>query len=306
MEVGHCRLDVGVAKQFLNFSDVGAGFKQVRCERMAECVRRCVFVDRGAAHGIPECPLNRRGCDMVASFLSEGFVEGSSGGGEEKLPSEFVAYSRVFPAEGVRERSLAEARAEVGCMDLSCDGDLILEVVDRGSWNDGHAVFRTFGLADVYGPAGQVEVLDSEGSGFVDAEAGAVQKLAGKECGAFHEGEDAEYFIGSEDDGTAFGAPGFDDIAEVTEGGLQDIAIEEDDGVHCLVLGGCGDVAFGCEVGEEFVDVGGAELSRVFQVVEADEAFNPVPVVFGGATSEVSGLAGCDNALVEVHGARRG
>ena len=42
---------------------------------------------------------------------------------------------------------------------------------------------------------------------------------------------------------------------------LEDFTVEEEDGAEGLILGGCGDVPFGCEVGEEVADLGCAHFA---------------------------------------------
>jgi hypothetical protein len=72
------------------------------------------------------------------------------------------------------------------------------------------------------------------------------------------------------------------------------VAIEEEDGVEGLVLGGGGDIAFNCEVGEEGFDFGDTHFVGVTFVVEEDEAANPLNVGFFcpiGVVFEANGIA---------------
>ena len=163
------------------------------------------------------------------------------------------------------------------------------------------AVFVAFSFADVDQVLVEVEVFDPEGGAFGEAEAGAIEDACHKEFGAVEVGEDESGFGGGEDDGEAFWAFGAGDLADLAEVELEDLLVEEGDGIEGLVLGRGGDVEGLGEVGEEGVDFRGAHGEGVFFVVEEDEAFDPVGIGLDGTGAEVSeGGEGAD--LVEEFG----
>jgi len=82
---------------------------------------------------------------------------------------------------------------------------------------------------------------------------------------------------------------------------LEDLSVEEGDGIEGLVLGRGGDIEGLGEVSEEGVDLRGAHGEGVFFVMEEDEAFDPVGIGFDGAGAEVSECGECAD-LVEEFG----
>ena len=65
--VDHRRLHVLVAEQLLDGVNVVAGFEQMCCERMSQCVRRRGRGDARRLHGLPHSPLQiLRVCMMAA------------------------------------------------------------------------------------------------------------------------------------------------------------------------------------------------------------------------------------------------
>ncbi len=62
----------------------------------------------------------------------------------------------------------------------------------------------------------------------------------------------------------------------------------------CLILGGCGNVFFNSEMGEELFDFGCTHFARVAFVVEEDKALDPIYIgLFGanGIVFEADGVA---------------
>ena len=103
--------------------------------------------------------------------------------------------------------------------------------------------------------------------------------------------DDLNGFFMSENGGETFGTfgsaeeEGFDIL-------VKNFAVEEEDGAEGLVLGGCGDVSFDGEVGDEGMDLGCAHFFRVFFVMKEYIAADPVYVGFFGAIRVVFGAEG--------------
>ena len=167
-------------------------------------------------------------------------------------------------------------------------------------------------LADAHGDgvAREVDVLDAQLHGLEQTQAGAVEQTGDEAGGALHDGEQGGDLAAVEHDGEVFAGTGAHELVEPWQVDVQDFAVEEQDRGEGLVLRGRG-AAFGDgEVGQERGDVLGAELARVAQVVEADEAAEPMLVRFFGARAvaaraqlraEAIGQAEFGHALL-VHG----
>ena len=86
-------------------------------------------------------------------------------------------------------------------------------------------------------------------------------------------------------------AGGAHEVARQVDVFLQNIAIEEEQRAHRLILRGGGDLAFGCEVGQEGADPSTGSGRRfifahvlwVALLVEEDVAFDPIHVRLFGA-----------------------
>ncbi len=188
-------------------------------------------------------------------------------------------------------------------MEVADHGDLLLEAGDEGLGEHGEAVFAALPLSDVDEGLGEVDIFDTQGGTFGEAEAGAVEDAGHEEVGAMEEGEDLADLGGGEDDGEAFGVDSVGDGADIAEFALEYMAIEKDDGIEGLVLGRGGDLKVFGEVSEEALDVEGGEGRRVLGVIIEDEAFDPVGVGLDGTGAEVT-EGGSGAELVEEFGGR--
>ncbi len=101
------------------------------------------------------------------------------------------------------------------------------------------------------------------------------------------------HFFAREDGRKSFGAPGAHRAELELERLVEHVAVEEDEGVERLVLGGGGDVEVDSQVGEEGFDLGLAHPGGVLFVVEQDEAADPVQI-------DLLGLVGVALAAQDV------
>ena len=83
----------------------------------------------------------------------------------------------------------------------------------------------------------------------------------------------------------------FDDAVFVQRQ-VQDVAIQEEDGADCLVLGGGGNMPFDYEMGDELVDLVDAHFFGVAFVVVEDVFSDPLDVGFAGARGVLFELDG--------------
>jgi hypothetical protein len=63
--VDHSRLDVGVAKEFLNRPDVGAGLEQMCRERVSQRVWNDLFLDARSSGCLMDSPLDQVRPEMM-------------------------------------------------------------------------------------------------------------------------------------------------------------------------------------------------------------------------------------------------
>ena len=251
MGVDHGGFDVFVSEEFLDGADVVAVLEEVGGEGVAEGVGCDMLLDAGGFGSGANGFLEEGFVDVVAHGFFGGGVNGESRGGEEVLPCGFAGGFGVFAGEGVGEVDFAESVAEVGLVEALDGLYLALEGGDEGVGEDGGAVVLPFSVADGDDAVAEVDVFDAQADAFHEAEAGAVEDFGHELGDAGHFGDDGAGFVGGEDDGEGFGFLGADGVGGQVYLGLEDVAIEEEDGGERLVLGGGGDVFFDGEVGDE-------------------------------------------------------
>ena len=190
-------------------------------------------------------------------------------------------------------------------MDFADGFDLSFQGWDDGVWQHGHAVLVSLAMADADEVFVEIDVFDSEGQAFGEAESGAIEQACHEEFVTVEECEHGADFGGGEDNGEAFGADGVGDFADLAEFPVEYLPVEEDDGIECLVLGGGRDFEVCGEVSEESADFFASHGERVFFVVEEDKSFDPVGIGLDGSGAEVT-ECGCSADEVEEFGLRHG
>src|SRR5262249_15646021 len=99
---------------------------------------------------------------------------------------------------------------------------------------------------------------------------------------------------------------GADDAVDVAHRPAEDGVVEEQQGGQGRVLGGGGDAAPDGQVGEEGVEVVGAQLGGVAMSVEGEEAGDPADVGLLRVPGVVSAAEYGDEAIVEARGRATG
>ena len=95
-------------------------------------------------------------------------------------------------------------------------------------------------------------------------------------------------------------ALGADEILELRERLLEDVAVEKEKGAESLVLRGSGDMVPDREGREEGVDLGLSHFGGVPLVVKEDEALDPADVGLFGAQGVVARADGDAHAVEEL------
>ena len=237
MGIDHCCSHIGMAEEFLDVPDIIALFQEVGSERVAERMAAPVFRDASAEDSGLDSALEGRFVDVVASFEAGGGVLAATGGGEEELPAELTCGVRVFAFEGIREGSAAVILGQVFAVDFADEFDLAFKFGGAGSGEGGNAVLIAFSMTDIDGKILEVDVFDSEGDAFSEAEAGAIEEGSHKAFRLREGIKDAGDLIAGEDDGEAFGGFGSREGTDIAEVPAEDLLVEEGDCIEGLILG---------------------------------------------------------------------
>ena len=122
----------------------------------------------------------------------------------------------------------------------------------------------------------EVDIFDAEAEAFHETKPGTVENLCHELRGAVNFVDDSQGFAGCENGGQGFGFFGADYVGWKFDLGIENVAVEEENGAEGLILGRCGNVLFGGEVGEKGSNFGDAHIFGVTFVVEEDVAFDPI------------------------------
>ena len=115
--------------------------------------------------------------------------------------------------------------------------------------------------------------------------------------------QDLAHFFSGQHGGQTFwslGADGMDGQIQVL---LENLAVQEEQRVEGLVLGGGSNFLLDSQVGEEGFDLGAAHFPRMAFVVEEDVAFDPVNIGLLGADGVVFAPDGLTDLVKELLGA---
>jgi hypothetical protein len=113
VSVDHRRVNIFVAEQLLDGSDVVAGFEQMGCEGVPEGVAADVFDDSGFSHCFLHCSLEDRFVNVMSPLLAGLRVFPAVFLREDPLPAPFSGSVRVFAVEGVRKPDAPPALFQV-------------------------------------------------------------------------------------------------------------------------------------------------------------------------------------------------
>ena len=80
------------------------------------------------------------------------------------------------------------------------------------------------------------------------------------------------------------------DVAQFAEFPLQTVAVEKQKGIEDLVLGGRGNMALHCEIGQVFLDIVGAKFCRRLVLQEPLKLSRPVGISLEGIPRVVANL----------------
>jgi hypothetical protein len=295
--IHHGRAHVSVAEEFLHLADVMSLPEKMCGEGVTQGMGAGLPADAGGKHGGMQCALEGGFVDMVPAEAPRRIPD-PVGCGEEVGPPPGAGDAGEFLFKGIGDVCGAAPGVPVGVVGLPCSGDLSGKRFAYGPGQGQTAVSSTFGVPDHEGTGGGIQVLDAEAETFEEAESAAVEEHAHELVGRLQAANDVLDFSGIQDGGES-GRPCDAQVgADGSERGVEDVVVEEDEGIEGLVLGGSGDVSGGGEHREEAADMGFVQVCGVVECMEADVLEDPGAVGLPGTGGEV--FQG-DGLVHEVH-----
>ena len=142
----------------------------------------------------------------------------------------------------------------------------------------GDPIVRAFPFADHDLALREIEVFHPQSQTLHQAQSAPVQQLGHEQACPIEAGQHRVDFVAGEDGWQAAGNFCGDDILWCSDREVEHLAVQKQERTARLILGGCGDVPFDSEVGEERFDRRLAELARVTPLVKQDVALDPIDV----------------------------
>jgi len=128
------------------------------------------------------------------------------------------------------------------------------------------------------GPVVKVQVFDAQTKALHEPQAAAREQLSHQRVHAGKVAEESQDLLAGEDGGEALRLLGPECLDRLGHFLVQDLAIEEEEGLRGLVLSGSGDVLLDGQVGEKGFHLCCAHIGRMRLRVEEDEALDPKEV----------------------------
>lgn len=291
--------DILVSEEFLDGADVLMIFEEMGGEAVPERMRGGGLGDpRGMESGL------HRALDHVVSLMmppddARARVGGESVCWKDPEPRPLLSGIGVFEFQGVGKIDAGNGLGAIPIKQGASLCELPSQWLDQVFRKKGMAIFPALSIADEDGATFKVEILDTQGQHFREAHAGAVEKTRHEERKSLQVQEQAADFLPGEDDGESARAFGRLELRQLSDGNVQNVLIEEDDGVERLILGGGSHIPLHGEVIEEGRDGLGPQLGGVNLSVEEDVATDPSGVGLLGAVGPTAPADGGANLIEE-------
>jgi hypothetical protein len=182
------------------------------------------------------------------------------------------------------------AFGEVDLVHAADAGEMLFERMDERTGEHRDPFAAALGFTDDDLPVAEIEILDAQAQAFHQAQASAIEELAHEAVGPVEKTKDEEGLILAEDGGHTAAGAGANGVEGFFEGGVEDIAVEEEDSAEGLVLSSCGHMRIDGEVGKEGLKVNPVEGGGVLSLVEFKEACDPGQVGLSRARGVVAPL----------------
>src|SRR3990172_2304760 len=207
------------------------------------------------------------------------WIDAESRRRERILPYPLLIGERVLAGQGEGKMDLAVTVGEVAFVDSADPGHVMLQRTDEGIWENGETILEALAIPDDDLTPVELDVFDTQPEALHQAEPASVEQFSHELVCARHAFQDLVYFLATQDGGQPFDAAGSNGRdGEVLIRIAQDHAVEEEDGIKGLVLGGGSDLAFDSEIGEVGFQVGGAHGLWVLTLMELEVALDPADV----------------------------
>ncbi len=244
------------------------------------------FVDASALRGLLHRALYVALMPMVSTDAAGARVSAVAGRGEDILPSPYATGVRIFALDGIRQFDIGMAGAEVEIMQAASGDDVRAQCRHQRGRQHGDAVLAALAFAHNDLASVDIHILDAQPQAFLDAQACAVEQANDQRIrgtGALDVPQQGLHFGDGEHDWQALRGLGARDAVEPGQGYAEHLAIEEQNGVHGLILCARADVAIERERREIGFDLGCAHVGRVAFAVKENEALDPMAIGFLGA-----------------------
>jgi hypothetical protein len=253
--VNHGRFNIGMAEEFLDGADVVAGFEQVGGEGVAEGVAADGLGDAGGAGCAADFLLQAGSIRVMTAEDARARIDREPIRGKDVLPLPLAGGGRILTLEGIRQEDSAGSEGTIGIEHMADTLQMILQRSVEAIRKDRDAILEAFAVSDEDLTEIEIRILDAQAEDFHKAQSAAVKELGHEEVLAGEPGKQGEDFLLGKHDGEAGGAFGSNELEGRIQLFAQDIAEEEDQRVHRLVLSGGGDLLADGEVGEKSGDL---------------------------------------------------
>ncbi len=244
-----------MAEEALDGLEVVVGEEQVAGEGVTEGMRGNALGDGGLGGGVFDGSLDVGLMEVIAAVLAKGRNEGECGGREEPLPYEFFGGVLVLLLELARQERARKVCGKVLSMEAANEVELLADFGQGAGGERDGAVLLAFAVVDGEEHGVEVEAVDAEVDALGEAQAAAVEQESGEVIRGLQVAQHGFEFGPGEDNGDVAVAFGANDTIELAEFPAQHMAVEEEEGVKCLVLGGGGDAVAHRQLGEEPADL---------------------------------------------------
>src|SRR6266545_3524099 len=278
MGVDHGGGHVLVAQKLLDGADVVALTDQLSGKGMAQTVGRCRLGDTGAPHCLRHRLLHHGLVQVMSLPDAAASVRVVGGSRENVLPGPLAVGAAVLACQGVRQGGAPEALAQVRQVKLAHPLEMLGKRLLAGTGQHGHPVLAALAVADGDLVALEVDVLDAHVQALQEPEPRAVQQPADEEHHSVQMNEEPPHLIDGQNDRQSAGALGTDDAVDQTEVLLQDLVIQEEQGVESLVLRRGAHALREGEMRKEAVDFVLAHVGGVADLVKEDVPADPADV----------------------------
>ena len=164
------------------------------------------------------------------------------------------------------------------------------------------AIFAALATTDVDGSGLQVQVFHPQGHRLGDPQSGPVKQLGHQPRRPRQLGQHVPDFTHRQDRGQASLALDPPEPLELANVDVQDVSVQEEDGVERLRLRGRGYLLVARQVVDEGGDAVGADRNGVLLGMEVDVAPDPVAVGLFRSPAEVPTPANLGDAIHEARG----